>query len=445
MAFMKQTLYLMKQELNSARRSRYIIISFVLLPFFMWGLEGGVQVLVNNTATSSPSNLTIYVTNEDNGTAILKQPFQIPINFENYQARHIISANTTFNLSGYFIAYLNYTTSDPNSTIHNAKIIDNQPISTVNSLKEKGKVEYWIDINSTFSSTYNNKGLTAIHLDYLQKTILGPTPVVLALNKILLTPPFSVINVEKYGVLDSSEILLGGSSSADTFSTGFAGFLGILLAVIVPAPFVATSIAGEREKKTLESLLALPISRNNILLGKLLSGMVLVGVFAVLNIAGMELYVRITSGIKTSTGSSYLAFDLNPTTIFAITLAMGLSAFIAIGLGISLVSFAKDVRTSESLYQFVLMIPAMLVGLVTMVAGVPENTGGVALLLYLIPFTHAIAIFQKILRPGYYNIDSLLGFGLVGDLIFHFVYLILSILVVLWLASKSFEREGIIN
>ena len=91
------------------------------------------------------------------------------------------------------------------------------------------------------------------------------------------------------------------------------------------------------------------------------------------------------------------------------------------------------------------MIPAMLTGFVGMFAGVPENLGGPALLLYVIPFTHSLAIFQKLLRPGYYDVKSLTGFGLIGDLTFHFVYLVLSIAVVLYLASKVFEREGIVN
>ena len=180
-------------------------------------------------------------------------------------------------------------------------------------------------------------------------------------------------------------------------------------------------------------------------MGKLLTGMVLVGIFSILNIVGMELFITITSGIKNDSGSSLLAFDLTPTTILAITIAMGLSAFIAIGLGISLVSFAKDVRTSESLYQFVLLIPSMLVGFSTMFLGVPENIGGVALLLYIIPFTHSIAIFQKMLRPAYYDANSLLGFGLYADLLFHIIFLIVSILIVLYLASKAFERESIIS
>ena len=447
MAFLKQLFYVIKQELRSASRSRYIVISFIFLPIFMWGLQGGIQLLAGNTITSTTSNLTIYVTNEDPNNVTIVQDFTLPFNFDGYTAGTNITTNTSLHLSKYLVEYIKFTADYNNySLIYHAKIIDKVPISTLQGLKDKGKVDYWIDINSSFSNLYNTYGISAINLQYLQKTIVGPAPVQLAVNQILSRNPFSVVEVKKHAALYSSEIFLPGesSNSNQTYAIGFAGFIGILLAVLIPAPFVSTSIAGEREKKTLESLLALPISRNGILMGKLLAGMVLVGVMSLVNIIGMELYVRMTSEIEIN-AESPLAFDITPTTIIAITLAMSLSAFIAIGLGISIVSFAKDVRTSESLYQFVLMVPAMLVGLGTMLIGVPENMGGAALLLYIIPFTHSAAIFQKMLRPTYYNENSLLGYGVVGDLTFHLAYLIVTILLVLFIASKAFDREGIIN
>ena len=447
MAFLKQIFYVVKQELRSATRSRYIVISFIFLPIFMWGLQGGIQLIAGNTITSTPSNLTLYVTNEDPNNVTIVENFTLPFNFDGYSAGTNITTNTSLHLSKYLVEYIKYTADYNNySSIYHAKIIDNESISTVQNLKDKGKVDYWIDINASFSKFYDSYGISLINLNYLQPTLVGPAQVQLAVSQILQKNPFSIVDVKKSAAINSHEIFLAGesSNSNQTYAIGFAGFIGILLAVIIPAPFVSTSIAGEREKKTLESLLALPISRNGILIGKLLSGMVLVGVMSLLNIVGMELYVRLTSGIATDSGSPF-AFDITPTTIFAITLAMGLSAFIAIGLGISIVSFAKDVRTSESLYQFILMVPSMLVGLSTMIIGVPENYGGAALLLYIIPFTHSVAIFQKMLRPSYYNANSLLGYGVVGDLLFHIAYLLASILFVLYLASKAFDREGIIN
>ena len=446
MGFFKQLFYLMKQELRSATRSRYILISFIFLPLFMWTMEGGVQVILTNVATSTPSSQTIYITNQDTGNVSLIDNFTLPFDFNGKSAGQNITSSDNFSLSNYFVQVIKWNARyNNNSALYNSKVVDNESVGTIENLKNDGKVDYWLKIDSSFSKNYTELGRAYVQMEYLQKGFIDFSAIQLSINQILTNKPFTIVEVKKVGGLVSTPITIGGDQSSISLGVGLAGFLAILLAVLAPAPFVSTAFAGEREKKTLESLLALPISRKGILLGKLMSGMVLVGIFAVANVIGMYIYNALVSEATIGDNGSVLSFDLNVTTIFAISVTMFLSAFIAIGLGMSIASFAKDVRTSESMYQFILMIPAMLTGFVGMFAGVPENLGGPALLLYVIPFTHSLAIFQKLLRPGYYDVKSLTGFGLIGDLTFHFVYLVLSIAVVLYLASKVFEREGIVN
>ena len=446
MGYIKQMLYLVKQELNSARRSRYIILSFVILPFFMWGLEGGAQALIGTFATATPTSETIYITNQDeNGTINLPVAILLPFNFSGHTAGDVILPNTQFSLSTYLVSYIKWVAKNDNtSALYNTNIVDNKSIDELNTLKDKGNVDYWLQINSSFSQIYSNKNVSIVQVQYLQQGLVGYSPITNSIYQILNSRPFTIVTVEKYSNIETSYISIGGEETGISFGIGLAGLLAILLSVMAPAPFVSTAFAGEREKKTLESLLALPISRKSILLGKLLSGMVLVAIFAVLNVFGMYFYNWIIS-LSNSEVSSVMSFDLTTTTIIAISIVMFLSAFISIGLGISIASFAKDVRTSESMYQLILMFPSMIVGFAGMFAGVPESIGGPALLLYIIPYTHTLAIFQKLLKPNYYDVKSLTGFGLYGDLLFHFAYLFISILIVLYIASKVFEREGIVN
>ena len=65
----KQILSLVKQELQSARRTRYVIFTFVLMPLFMWGMQGGLQAFMGITVTSSQQGETIYVVNYDTGNS----------------------------------------------------------------------------------------------------------------------------------------------------------------------------------------------------------------------------------------------------------------------------------------------------------------------------------------------------------------------------------------
>ena len=71
------------------------------------------------------------------------------------------------------------------------------------------------------------------------------------------------------------------------------------------------------------------------------------------------------------------------------------------------------------------------------------------IILYIIPWAHSIAILSKGLYPQTYASNALtrdLPYGGIAmDLVFHFGFLIVVILVCLFIASKVFEREGILT
>ncbi|UCE15011.1 MAG: hypothetical protein JSV04_07480, partial [Candidatus Heimdallarchaeota archaeon] len=63
MKTVKQISSLVKQELRSASRTRYILFSFIVLPIFMWVIQGGVQMFIGLSLTSSQEGVTIYFVN----------------------------------------------------------------------------------------------------------------------------------------------------------------------------------------------------------------------------------------------------------------------------------------------------------------------------------------------------------------------------------------------
>ena len=404
MTSLSQFIYLIKQELRSASRSRYIVISFMIMPLIMWGMEGSVFILAQ-TAGSSTTGEILYITNEDVSTSVnLTTTFPLPFDFQGHAAGTNISQ---LQLSEYFIAAINNTAQNNNqSTLYGVKIvIDNY--NHVNTTAQQGKINYWLDIPANFSSTYSSIGIATAKLYYLQSSLTGPTLFQTGISQILTQPPFTIVAVQKIATLNLKQILLGNEKQSQEFSfgAGFAGMIAILISVFAPAPFISSSFAGEREKKTMEALLALPIPRRNILIGKLTAGMILVVVFTLMNIVGMFFYNFILAefvpkGVQSSTTiSDVLSINLDFTSVIAISITMFLSAFISIGIGIAIASLTKDVRTSESMYNVLLMLPSLLVGLLGMFGGLPEHLGQAGLLLYLIPWSHASAIFQEVSRP----------------------------------------------
>jgi len=268
---------------------------------------------------------------------------------------------------------------------------------------------------------------------------------------LLSQPPFTEVIINRAANLASKTITFPGEGAAASgFGAGFIGFISILIAVLAPAPFVSTSFAGEREKKTMESLLALPISRFNILFGKLLAGMVcmvLVGIFAVMNMVGLVGF-SFVMGLADSGAynvSAMYSIDITFNLLLLVGITMFLSAFVAIGIGISVASLTKDVRSAESLYTMVMMVPSMVVGMTSLFGALPEQSfGGAGILLYLIPWSHAIAILSKGLYPQTYASSALTG-SIATDLLFHLGFLVVVIFISLYIASRVFERESILT
>ncbi len=443
---MKQTFALVKQELRSASRTRYIVISFVLMPLIMWGLQGGLQMLVGISLTSSQEGEVIYVANFDEGNPSNLTETPLGDLFVEYLKNASTQVTTT---------YLYSIDATINDTLYSSTTYM-ELHAKLESNKEKATLEYpLVVIPENFTEVYlafnmtTNRVTPTIELYTLPGGIIGSELLQAGLWEVLQWPPFSIVDVNKASSLYSETITFTGEESAASgFGVGFIGFISVIIAVMAPAPFVSTSFAGEREKKTMESLLALPISRFNILFGKLLAGMVLVSIFAVMNMIGLLGFSYVVgmadTGGEFSTAELY-AIDASVILLLLIGITMFLSAFVSIGIGISVASLTKDVRSAESLYTMVMLLPSMLVGMSAMFGSLPEESfGGAGMLLYLIPWSHAIAILSKGLYPQTYSASAITG-SIPTDLLFHLGYLVVIILIALFIASRVFEREGILT
>ena len=172
-------------------------------------------------------------------------------------------------------------------------------------------------------------------------------PIGPAVQLIITQPPFTVSTIEKTIHVNHTAITIEGEESAFSFGIGLMAFFGAMLAAQAPGPFINNSFAGEREKKTMESLLVLPISRFHILLGKLIAGMVLLILFAVMNFVGVMVF-----SVLVGMASAFLAFESSLTLYVLVAVTMFLLAFVNVGIGISTASLAKDVRTAESLFGY---------------------------------------------------------------------------------------------
>ena len=219
------------------------------------------------------------------------------------------------------------------------------------------------------------------------------------------------------------------------YSQVFALPITISMLLVFSMQIAATSVASEKEEKTLETLLSLPISRFTILSGKLAGSIMVAAVGAIAMILGFNYYLG-SFMIFSDAGVSLdlAAIGLAPT--FTGYLILGASIFMsllsALALAIIISAFSEDVRGAQSIvgYLYVVIMLPMFVIMFTDFNTLPLL---VRIVLLAIPYTHPMLAAQATLTGNY--LMAVLGV----------VYTALFTIALLYVAAKLFATEKILT
>jgi len=216
-------------------------------------------------------------------------------------------------------------------------------------------------------------------------------------------------------------------------STGMP--VGIMMLLIFAMQLAATSVASEKEEKTLETLLTLPINRFTILAGKLTGSIVVAVIGAAAYIVGFNYYMSSFMGMMpTEIGVDLATIGLAPTPISYLLLGVSLfvSLLSALALAISISIFAEDVRGAQALVGplSMLLIFPMIIMMFTDVYALPFP---LMIVLLAIPFTHPM-LASKVAFTGDY-LTAVIGI----------VYVSIFTIVVLYIAARLFGTEKILT
>ncbi len=216
-------------------------------------------------------------------------------------------------------------------------------------------------------------------------------------------------------------------------STGMP--VGIMVLLIFAMQLAATSVASEKEEKTLETLLTLPVNRFTILVGKLTGSIIVAVVGAVAYIIGFSYYTGSFVGvIPAESGVDLAAVGLAPTPLSYLLLGVSLfmSLVSALALAISLSIFAEDVRGAQALVGpiSILFIFPLIFTMFTDIYALPFP---LTIVLLAIPFTHPI-LASKVAFTGDY-LTAIMGI----------VYVAIFTIVVLYIAARLFGTEKILT
>ena len=211
----------------------------------------------------------------------------------------------------------------------------------------------------------------------------------------------------------------------------------VMIIIVVAMSIAASSIAIEKEMKTLETLLTLPVSRMSILTGKLVGAIVVGLLGAISYMIGFSFYAESTmfaEGIPQAPQEilSELGLVMGPDKLLILGISVFLSIIAALALALTVAVFTEDVRSAQSIVgflYFIVFIPAMML-MYTDIKMLPTQ---IQYVLYAIPFTYPALTAKAVLIEDY----STITLGIVYTCIFT--------LVVLYIAARLFTTEKILT
>jgi ABC-2 type transport system permease protein len=396
---------LLVKELKELIRDPKILLGFIVVPLIMFPVLGYVMNLSMQTAQESASKAVLLVVNHDSG-----------------------------NNSTQFIAFLN-------SAVNATPV----PVSTVDEALRQ-------------MSNYSASGIVEIPANFSQ-SVIARIPVTVKFYSVFSGSGLfegissSIVNqmVENYNRNLAPNILVPAQStivkgkiiegidprvlSSLVISQAIALPITMLILLTYSMQIAATSVAMEKEEKTLETLLTLPMDRFAILAGKLSGSIIVAGIGALAYMFGFNYYIgSFTSAIPSGGSADLVSLGLVPS-LFGYLL-LGVSLFVtllsALALAVILSAFAQDVRSAQSLVSYV--FPFVFVpSIALMYLDINVLPFWLKVVLYAIPFSQPIMASKAVTAGDYVTA----GLGI--------VYVAAFTLVIMYAASRLFATEKILT
>ena len=225
------------------------------------------------------------------------------------------------------------------------------------------------------------------------------------------------------GVISDADVATKGEQAGMLLSLFIPFVLALWTASAAVQPAIDMTV-GERERGTLESLLSLPLSRSELLMGKWLAVVTITGVGVALQVAGLLF------------GIAFLAEDLvnvpsiSMGSVLLLTLAVGLYGTMIVALYLALAMRSKSVKEAGTV-----LTPITLAMIVPILLTQFINLDGVESFWFAIPFVNVLLALRELL------LDRVI---LEHVIIWISVSIFVSFLTIRY-AAKQFSREDIVT
>lgn len=427
---MRNILNIVKKELDKIFKSpRLIFSTFLLSPillYVIYSTMGNVMTKEIEKTMSEPSNIGIINVTEND------------YNHSFYQT--IKMYNQTIGNDSYSLDYLNIKLSfyDKKVNYSDLENDDSEIMQEINKTINNEKIDLWLFYDQNF-----DKDLHQLATDVKNNIETKKYPIVRYFinsyysgSETALSKVQTIIEIQKNIFYQNLNIdgniinfniqkdLITEKEIANQSLQSIAMLVPMLIVIFIFAGGMgigADLIAGEKERGTISTLLMTPINKNEIVLGKIISGIILTSISALCSAIGMLLSVGKLMGVSEG-------IKLGFSQIIALVVVVILLALLAISLFLVASTLASNIKEA-TMYVTPLYIVAMIVSVLPMFSmNIPAR-----IIPYIIPIYNVALAIKGIL------IGELLGTQFIAIVLSTFVYFIL----ILALVTKLFKSERI--
>lgn len=169
----------------------------------------------------------------------------------------------------------------------------------------------------------------------------------------------------------------------------------MMMIIIMIGSILVSSMGSEKENKTLETLLTLPVSRTTVVGGKIIGSAIVGLIFGAVYLVGMY-FMMDSAGSIGGVDLAELGLALSITDWVIVGVFLFMAIVCALGLCMILGAFAKNYKAAQTLIMpiTVLAMVPMLVGIFGSFSTLPAVVQGV---MFAIPFSHPMSIMENLM------------------------------------------------
>ena len=211
--------------------------------------------------------------------------------------------------------------------------------------------------------------------------------------------------------------------------------LVIMIIIMMIGSIVISSMGSEKENKTLETLLTMPIKRTTIVSGKIVAAAIVGLVYGLAYMAGMSIYMgAMTGSIDSGVDLGALGMSLDMLDWALVMVSMFLAIICALGLCMILGAFAKNYKSAQTM-TMPLSILAMIPMFIVMFTGWYGAGAALQAVTFVIPFSHPMMAMQALM-----NGDLTL---VLAGIAYMAVFAAATILITVWLYRSDILITGL--